>query len=180
MRQMSAATLRYCMQAVLLLTLLPALTSRANTDFPHPTELQPDVDFWVRVYTEIETSSGFVHDADNLAVVYDTLHLSGQRRADEKAMRKAGHTTPAYWSAWRASPPARAKMRAQKRARYWHCGGPMQHRPDCARQLQMCASSAGSRNDSWLGWSGQDYGRTISRQSFPPAIFHLGSPPCRT
>lgn len=43
--------------------------------FSVPAELEPDVRFWVRVYTEIETSSGFVHDARNLDAVYETLHF---------------------------------------------------------------------------------------------------------
>ena len=89
MRLLRTAKLRCWLQAVLVLALLPALASRASTAFPRPNELQRDVDFWVRVYTQIETSGGFVHDADNLAVVYETLLLSGQPRADEKAMREA-------------------------------------------------------------------------------------------
>lgn len=44
--------------------------------FPRPPELERDVQFWVRVYTEIDTNSGFLHDENNLSVVYDTLHFS--------------------------------------------------------------------------------------------------------
>lgn len=42
-------------------------------NFPKPDELRPDIDFWKRVYTEIDTSTGFIHDSDNLAVVYETV-----------------------------------------------------------------------------------------------------------
>ncbi len=38
--------------------------------FPRPAELEPAVRFWVRVYTEVDTSAGFLHDSRNLAVVY--------------------------------------------------------------------------------------------------------------
>ena len=47
----------------------------ADTLMPRPPELEPDVQFWIRVYTQIDTNGGFIHDADNLAVVYDTLHF---------------------------------------------------------------------------------------------------------
>ncbi len=42
---------------------------------PRPPELERDVQFWIRVYTQVDTNGGFIHDADNLAVVYDTLHF---------------------------------------------------------------------------------------------------------
>ena len=40
---------------------------------PRPAALEPDVQFWIRVYTQIDTNSGFLHDQYNLAVVYETL-----------------------------------------------------------------------------------------------------------
>ena len=45
------------------------------TNFPRPAALQPAVDFWVKVYTEITTNQGYVHDAVDLSVVYETLDL---------------------------------------------------------------------------------------------------------
>ena len=42
---------------------------------PRYPELQRDVDFWIRVYTEVTTRQGFVHDARNLAVVYGVAAL---------------------------------------------------------------------------------------------------------
>jgi membrane-bound lytic murein transglycosylase D len=65
------------------------MATLANEHFPKPAELEPDVDFWVQVYTEIDTNSGYIHDAYNLAVVYETLELTGQRRADEKSIKAA-------------------------------------------------------------------------------------------
>ncbi len=43
---------------------------------PRPAELERDVQFWVRVYTEVNTDSGFLHDERNLAVVYETLRFA--------------------------------------------------------------------------------------------------------
>jgi membrane-bound lytic murein transglycosylase D len=76
-------------RVALCLTLLIGLAARADDNFPRPPALEPDVDFWVRVYSEIDTRSGFIHDAYRLDIVYETLQLSGQRRADEKAIRAA-------------------------------------------------------------------------------------------
>ena len=51
---------------------------------PRPPELERDVQFWIRVYTEVNTDSGFLHDERNLAVVYETL-----RFAPEDAVARA-------------------------------------------------------------------------------------------
>src|SRR5512146_650188 len=62
-----------------LLLLLPFAITRApaaDPAIPYPPQLQRDVDFWVRVYTQIDTNSGFLHDQYNLAVIYDTLHFA--------------------------------------------------------------------------------------------------------
>src|SRR3984893_2705866 len=43
---------------------------------PRPPQLERDVQFWIRVYTEIDTNAGFLHDQYALGVVYDTLHFA--------------------------------------------------------------------------------------------------------
>ncbi|HEV2269608.1 MAG TPA: transglycosylase SLT domain-containing protein [Steroidobacteraceae bacterium] len=62
--------------AMLLLPLVSARAPAADTALPYPPQLQRDVSFWVRVYTQIDTNSGYLHDQYNLAVVYDTLHFA--------------------------------------------------------------------------------------------------------
>jgi membrane-bound lytic murein transglycosylase D len=47
----------------------------AENPMPRPPELEPDVQFWIRVYTQIDSNSGFLHDQYNLRVVYETLHF---------------------------------------------------------------------------------------------------------
>ena len=59
----------------------------ASPVFPKPPELVPRVDFWKRIYTEVDTSGGFVHDARNVEIVYETIRFpSGlsQRSRDRK------------------------------------------------------------------------------------------------
>jgi membrane-bound lytic murein transglycosylase D len=58
------------------LTVSSALAADTDTVMPRPPQLERDVQFWIRVYTEVDTNSGFLHDQYNLAVVYDTLHFS--------------------------------------------------------------------------------------------------------
>jgi len=44
-----------------------------NELFPRPADLEPAVKFWTRVYTEIDTSEGFIHDDLRLDIVYQTV-----------------------------------------------------------------------------------------------------------
>jgi peptidoglycan lytic transglycosylase D len=59
--------------------------------FPEPASLEPAVRFWVRVYTQIDTNSGFLHDADDLSVIYETVHFAprSSRRERERLVRAA-------------------------------------------------------------------------------------------
>ena len=46
-----------------------------NKLFPKPPELEKDVEFWKRVYTEVTTKQGFIHDDRYLGVVYQKIDL---------------------------------------------------------------------------------------------------------
>ncbi len=52
----------------LLLAGVQTLADEAT--FPQPPELKPDVDFWVSIFTEYQTTEGVLHDSRNLGVVY--------------------------------------------------------------------------------------------------------------
>ncbi len=61
---------------------------------PRPEGIQSDVNFWIRVYTEVTTNEGFLHDERNLAVIYDTLKFGAgtssrerQRMVDDRRER---------------------------------------------------------------------------------------------
>ena len=57
--------------SLLSLMMMTALAHAQNpNDFPRPAELEPAIKFWTRVYTEVDTDSGFLHDSGNLAIVY--------------------------------------------------------------------------------------------------------------
>src|SRR5690606_8117631 len=40
---------------------------------PRPASIEPRVRFWTRVYSEVETNEGFIHDNRDLGVVYDVV-----------------------------------------------------------------------------------------------------------
>jgi membrane-bound lytic murein transglycosylase D len=43
--------------------------------FEHPAALERDIRFWIRVYTEVTTDGGLLHDDWNLGVVYEVLRF---------------------------------------------------------------------------------------------------------
>jgi membrane-bound lytic murein transglycosylase D len=52
------------------------VAAAAPAPLDRPAALEPDVTFWRRVYTEITTKEGFVHDDQRLDIVYETVRLS--------------------------------------------------------------------------------------------------------
>src|ERR1044071_3487267 len=63
----------------------------AETPVPRPPGLERDVQFWIRVYTEVTTNGGFLHDDRNLGVVYEKIEFASgasprerQKLVDEK------------------------------------------------------------------------------------------------
>ena len=73
--------------------LMPLWLSAAEPGIVRPPELEPDVRFWMRVYSEVSTNEGFIHDQWRLSVVYETVHFSpgetpGQREAQVEAARE--------------------------------------------------------------------------------------------
>jgi membrane-bound lytic murein transglycosylase D len=71
----------------LALMLCCTLARAAEPQLVVPPELQPDVQFWIRVYTEISTNEGFIHDQHNLAVVYETVHFGPELAPKERQAR---------------------------------------------------------------------------------------------
>lgn len=80
-------------RVLLCLLLLPTLAAAAGaskTDegvLPRPAALERDVQFWIRVYTQVTTNEGFLHDENNLAVVYETLHFPANASPREREIQ---------------------------------------------------------------------------------------------
>src|SRR5580658_10931881 len=86
--------------AALCLMLAPALlVPTAHADdadpFAQPPALEPDIRFWIRVYTEVTTDQGLIHDDWNLKLVYEVLRFdlaaSPGQRERRVAEAKAGY-----------------------------------------------------------------------------------------
>src|SRR5436853_2079077 len=67
-------TRRWVFAALSGLALAPALAQ--DNPMPRPPLLERDVQFWIRVYTQIDTNSGLLHDQYSLSVVYGALHFA--------------------------------------------------------------------------------------------------------
>jgi membrane-bound lytic murein transglycosylase D len=52
-----------------------AVAAEPPDPFAHPPELEKDVRFWIRVYTEVTTNQGLLHDDWNLGLVYEVLRF---------------------------------------------------------------------------------------------------------
>ena len=55
-----------------------------DKQFPQPPALDRDVNFWIRIYTEVGTNAGFMHDQYNLGVVYETLQFNPDTSARQR------------------------------------------------------------------------------------------------
>src|SRR5687767_6868646 len=84
---------RFVALSVVLAGWITPVSGQANS-IPRPEGIQPDVNFWIRVYTEVTTNEGFLHDERNLSVVYDTMKFGAgtssrdrQRQVDDRRDR---------------------------------------------------------------------------------------------
>src|SRR5579862_7448234 len=65
-----------CIGLLIGLAVTRVWAADSDTVMPRPPALERDVQFWVRVYSEVDTNGGFLHDERNLAVVYEKLHFA--------------------------------------------------------------------------------------------------------
>jgi membrane-bound lytic murein transglycosylase D len=70
------------------LLLTSATTSIAASDaFPRPEELERDVAFWRRIYTEVTTNGGVLHDPERLDVVYEVVKFPSDLSPRQRSNR---------------------------------------------------------------------------------------------
>jgi membrane-bound lytic murein transglycosylase D len=76
-RAFAVQALKIAAFALLLTPALFGLAAAAEPPdpFAHPPELEKDVRFWIRVYTEVTTNQGLLHDDWNLGLVYEVLRF---------------------------------------------------------------------------------------------------------
>ena len=68
---------------MMALSLCPGFCRGSESEadpFPVPQCIQPNVDFWKKVYTEYHSGQGIIHDNQNLDIVYDVVKLDNPDR----------------------------------------------------------------------------------------------------
>ena len=75
--------------ASVLLSLAGSVPAQPWDLFPRPPELEQDIHFWTRIYTEIDNNHGFIHDNSYLNVIYEVTALSNNldQQANEKYIK---------------------------------------------------------------------------------------------
>src|SRR5690606_33962457 len=77
---------------LLLVTAIASTAAAPEENFPRPKQLEAAIKFWTRVYTEVDTRGGFIHDSERLDVVYETVRdtpsEAARRRQVDAAVRR--------------------------------------------------------------------------------------------
>jgi len=73
--------------AALLLACLVSVPAFAESPFVRPKEFEPDIQFWTRIYTEVGTDGGLVHDDRYLGVVYEKIQFPTSVSPQERSRR---------------------------------------------------------------------------------------------
>jgi len=68
----------------LFVLLAPSIEAAGDELFPRPDSLQPAIAFWTRVYTEVDSQAGFIHDSRQLHRVYQTLRFKRYHSPSEQ------------------------------------------------------------------------------------------------
>ena len=82
-----ASTILHTFRVAILLLAGAITSASAEETFPFPEELQPDVDFWVSIFTRYGTSEGVLHDNRDLSVVYERLEMPADLSRRERNRR---------------------------------------------------------------------------------------------
>ena len=106
--------LRFVVPTLAALGLFASLEAAADP-LPRPQGLEPNVRFWSRIYSEVDTHGGLIHDSERLDVVYETLSfpegLTGRERERriEQAKRRYAAILLQLAAGQRSEPSAEAE-----------------------------------------------------------------------
>ena len=59
--------------AALMVLIAAPVKGADEVSFERPASVKPAIAFWTRVYSEVDSLAGFIHDSRNLKVIYETL-----------------------------------------------------------------------------------------------------------
>jgi membrane-bound lytic murein transglycosylase D len=68
----------------------PRSLAARQPDFPKSPRLVPRVEFWKRIYSEVDTGGGLLHDSEDLSLIYEAVRLpeAGARIGQERFLRE--------------------------------------------------------------------------------------------
>jgi membrane-bound lytic murein transglycosylase D len=88
--------LKFCMTILFFLSnfFFPVAFYGNATTFPIYSSIEPNVKFWIKVYSEYTTAQGILHDSQNLNIIYEVIELLapdrfGAKTINEKRTEKA-------------------------------------------------------------------------------------------
>ena len=85
------------------------------SQFPRPTELEPDINFWISVFTEYTSDQGVLHDNRDLAVTYEDFDIPATVSRRERN-RRTGARRKHYQSVLRTlASGKRKKLTAEEK-----------------------------------------------------------------
>lgn len=74
---------------IVLICLFSSTIIYANSSlFPVEGNIRERVEFWKKVYTQISSQEAFLHDPDNLNIIYKKIRLPNGRRARKRLLKK--------------------------------------------------------------------------------------------
>lgn len=85
---MTTRCLRISVFSIILVSILTTANLFANNDFPLPAQLEDNVHFWIKVYTQYSKSEVVIHDADHVNIIYDVINLDDYFPRDMSLRRK--------------------------------------------------------------------------------------------
>ncbi len=78
--------------SIVILGLLATFVASAErSDFPQPRALEPDVTFWKRIYSEVGTDGGLIHDTHDLGIVYEVVIFPSRHGSDRHTENRKRH-----------------------------------------------------------------------------------------
>ena len=67
--------MKYLLCVLSICLLAASAASAAPENFPRPGALEHDIEFWKRIYSEVGTDGGLMHDSRDLSVVYEVVKI---------------------------------------------------------------------------------------------------------
>jgi len=65
----------YLLRVLSICLLMASAASAAPENFPRPAALEHDIEFWKRIYSEVGTDGGLLHDSRDLSIVYEVVKI---------------------------------------------------------------------------------------------------------